>query len=81
MVLSVRKLLGLLAGGAVMAAVALGMASPVSAAGCQSGGSPWGGGGYCDTDYRADGSYMHCEEVYVMGFGGTNCYRVFPPRP
>src|SRR6476619_6648188 len=39
-----------------------------------------GGGGYCDSDYTPDGSYTHCETVYVMGFGGTNCYRVFPPK-
>jgi hypothetical protein len=81
MVLSVQKLLGLLGGGALMAAVALGMASPVSATGCQSGGSPWGGGGFCDTDHWADGSYMHCVDVYVMGYGGSSCGRVCPPPP
>jgi hypothetical protein len=27
-----------------------------------------------DTDYAPDGSYMHCETVYVLGFGGTNCF-------
>lgn len=80
--LSARKFLGLMAGGAVMSAVALGMASPASAGpGCSSGGSPWGGGGFCDIDYGADGSYLHCERVYVLGFGGENCYRVYPPRP
>ena len=57
-----------------------GRSGPGAAVGCGSGGRPWGGGGYCDSDYRPDGSYMHCEAVYVMGFGG-NCYRVSPdPR-
>ena len=56
------------------------LAPPSQATGCGSGGSPWGGGGFCDTDYRPDGSYMHCESVYVMGYGGENCFRVFPPK-
>lgn len=25
-----------------------------------------------------DGTWMHCETVYVLGFGGTNCFRVRP---
>ena len=23
---------------------------------------------------------MRCDTVYVLGFGGTNCYRVYPPH-
>jgi len=25
-----------------------------------------------------DGTWLHCETVYVLGFGGTNCFRVKP---
>jgi hypothetical protein len=59
------------------------LASPAAnAQGCASGyGGGFGGGGYCDYDYAPDGSYMHCETVYVLGFGGTNCFRVYPPAP
>ena len=67
--------------GTFLVAGAIALATPASAVGCASGGSPWGGGGFCDTDYRPDGSYMHCERVYVLGFGGENCFRVYPPRP
>lgn len=36
------------------------------------------GGGFCDGPAAPDGTWMHCETVYVMGFGGTNCFRVRP---
>lgn len=36
------------------------------------------GGGFCDGPPAPDGSWMHCETVYVLGFGGTNCFRVRP---
>ncbi|AEK08168.1 hypothetical protein SEA_YEET_102 [Mycobacterium phage Yeet] len=36
------------------------------------------GGGFCDGPPAPDGTWMHCESVYVMGFGGTNCFRVRP---
>jgi hypothetical protein len=36
------------------------------------------GGGFCDGPQAPDGTWMHCETVYVLGFGGTNCFRVRP---
>ena len=36
------------------------------------------GGGFCDGAPAADGTWLHCESVYVLGFGGTNCFRVRP---
>ena len=36
------------------------------------------GGGFCDGPPAADGTWLHCESVYVLGFGGTNCFRVRP---
>ena len=36
------------------------------------------GGGYCDNPAGADGTWIHCESVYVLGFGGQNCFRVRP---
>ncbi|UXA08695.1 hypothetical protein KXD96_11855 [Mycobacterium sp. SMC-2] len=32
-------------------------------------------------DRDPDGSYDHCVSVSVLGFGGTQCYRVCPPDP
>ena len=80
-VLHARKFLALIALGALLAFSYMAAAAPANAVGCSSGGSPWGGGGYCDTDYWPDGSYMHCVTVYVMGFGGSQCNRVYPPAP
>lgn len=59
----------------------LALAAPAQAEGCASGNGGWGGGGYCDTDYAPDGSYNHCVTVDVMGFGGSQCNRVYPPPP
>ena len=36
------------------------------------------GGGFCDGPPAPDGTWLHCETVYVLGFGGTNCFRVKP---
>ena len=36
------------------------------------------GGGFCDGIPAPDGTWLHCESVYVLGFGGTNCFRVRP---
>jgi hypothetical protein len=37
------------------------------------------GGGRCDSAPNPDGSFTQCDTVYVLGFGGTNCYTVYPP--
>ena len=39
------------------------------------------GGSQCDGPMAADGSFERCTSVYVLGFGGWNCFRVFPPPP
>lgn len=47
---------------------------------CSSGGA-WGAfGARCSSAPYPDGSYDQCDQVNVLGFGGTNCYRVYPPR-
>ena len=80
-VLHAQKFLALIALGALLSFSYIAAAAPANAVGCQSGGSPWGGGGFCDSDYWKDGSYMHCVDVYVLGFGGGSCGRVCPPPP
>ena len=45
----------------------LALATPAQATGCSSGYGGWGGGGFCDTDYWRDGSYMHCVNVDRAG--------------
>jgi hypothetical protein len=37
------------------------------------------GGGRCESTPDSDGSFVRCDTVYVLGFGGTYCYRVYPP--
>jgi hypothetical protein len=34
------------------------------------------GGGRCDSPPGPDGMFTRCDTVYVLGFGGTNCYQV-----
>jgi hypothetical protein len=58
--------------------------SPIALAtadGCQSGYTPWGGGGFCDGPTQPNGSYYHCATTYVFGFRGTQCGWVCPPPP
>lgn len=45
---------------------------------CSYGGSWGNGGGFCDYSPNSDGTFMHCESVYVMGWGGQNCFLVRP---
>lgn len=45
---------------------------------CGQGYAAGSGGGFCDGPAAADGTWLHCETVYVLGFGGTNCFRVRP---
>ena len=45
---------------------------------CQQGFAGGNGGGFCDGPIQRDGTFYHCETVYVMGFGGTNCFYVRP---
>ena len=73
-VLAAAGITGAVAGG-------LALAAPANAEGCGNGYGMGNGGGYCDTDYWPDGSYMHCVTVSVMGFGGSQCNRVYPPAP
>jgi hypothetical protein len=74
----VKKTIATGLGAAALIGGGLALAAPSQAQGCASGYAAGNGGGYCDFDYAPDGSYTHCETVYVMGFGGTNCYRVYP---
>lgn len=36
------------------------------------------GGSQCDGPIAPDGSFQRCTSVYVLGFGGWNCYTVYP---
>lgn len=67
---------------AVIAAVTAALVGAPSASAlpgqCASGSAGFGGGGFCDSYPYADGTWDHCEQVYVLGFGGTNCFRVRP---
>jgi hypothetical protein len=36
------------------------------------------GGSRCDSPPNPDGSFTRCDTVDVLGFGGTNCYTVYP---
>ena len=39
----------------------------------------WGNGGsQCDGPVAPDGSFQRCVSVYVLGFGGWNCFTVYP---
>jgi hypothetical protein len=69
-------------GAAALVGAYVGFAGPASASPmCQGGWSPYGGGSYCDGQAYSDGSYDHCANVSVMGFGGMQCGRVCPPGP
>lgn len=86
MTLTTRRRIGLL--GAVMVASAILSPIPAQAApafntcvpGHASGGALGNGGGY-DDSCLPDGTKWHCETVYVMGFGGTNCFFIPPGDP
>lgn len=45
---------------------------------CGQGYAMGSGGGFCDGPPRPDGTWYHCESVYVLGIGGTNCFNVRP---
>ena len=51
------------------------VSAPTASANCGSGGAFGSGGGYCDT-YLPNGDIYHCESVYVLGFGGQNCFLI-----
>ena len=36
------------------------------------------GGSRCDSPPNPDGSFTQCDTVDVLGFGGRNCYTVYP---
>ena len=77
-----RKLITAMAIGGALAAGGIVVAGPASADGLCGGAVVLGnGGGRCDYDQRPDGSFTRCDTVFVLGFGGTNCYRVSPPPP
>jgi hypothetical protein len=77
-----RKLISALGISAALAAAGIAVAEPASAMGPCGGAVVLGnGGGRCDYDQRPDGSFTRCDTVYVLGFGGTNCYLVSPPPP
>lgn len=69
---------------AALSAGGIALAAPAGAdcgGGGNGGWTPWGGGSYCDGATYPDGSYDHCVSVTVLGFGGSNCWRVYPDAP
>ncbi|MUM15467.1 hypothetical protein FZI91_17890 [Mycobacterium sp. CBMA271] len=76
-----RKLLATLGIAVALTAGGVALAGPAAAAPCGKV-VVWGnGGGVCESDFGSDGSFTRCDTVYVLGIGGTNCYRVYPPAP
>ena len=75
-----RRRLAVSAALIVLTGTAIGFATRADAAPGQCGqGYAFGsGGGFCDGPPAPDGTWLHCESVYVLGFGGTNCFRVRP---
>ncbi|AYD82049.1 membrane protein [Mycobacterium phage Saguaro] len=75
-----KKLLVAAVGSVMLAWSALVLAPAVQAVPGQCGSAVvfGSGGGFCDGPPAADGTWMHCEHVYVLGFGGYNCFRVRP---
>lgn len=77
--MSTRILLASIATGAILTASVLASPPAESAPGQCGNAIVFGsGGGFCDYPPAADGTWLHCETVYVLGFGGTNCFRVRP---
>ncbi|MCG5433268.1 hypothetical protein LV457_13365 [Mycobacterium sp. MYCO198283] len=84
-----KKTIGLIGRASIGAAVvASGMwlgttaAAPEAQAGPCGGGMAFGSGGsQCDGNPYPDGSFDRCVSTYVLGFGGWNCFRVYPPAP
>ncbi|CAJ1501224.1 hypothetical protein MU0083_002630 [[Mycobacterium] kokjensenii] len=66
--------------GFVALALTLAPAASANPGNCAGGGGWPGFGMRCTSLPYADGSYDQCDRVNVLGFGGTNCYRVYPPR-
>lgn len=75
-----RRLVAATASALVLTGAGVGWAADAAAVPGQCGNAIVGGsgGGFCDYPADADGTWMHCETVYVLGFGGTNCFRVRP---
>ena len=69
---------GLVTGGST---VAVAYAPTAKADFCSSGWVPTTAWSTCDYPLDVDGSHVRCDAVFVFGFGGTNCYRVYPPPP
>lgn len=75
-----RRILAASASAAALLGVGFGYAGHAQASPGQCGSAivVGNGGGFCDGMPAPDGTWMHCESVYVLGFGGTNCFRVRP---
>ena len=77
---TVRRTLAAALAGGVIAGTGLAWAGHADAAPGQCGNAVvfGSGGGFCDYPPQPDGTWYHCETVFVMGFGGTNCFYVRP---
>jgi hypothetical protein len=76
------RTMALIGAASLVGAATIALAGPANAMPyCQGGTTPWGGGNYCDGASYSDGSYDHCANVVVLGFGGMQCGRVCPPDP
>lgn len=76
-----KRFLALMGAGALIAAGAIAATEPEAHASpgqCGQGFGFGSGGGFCDGPMQPDGTFHHCETVYVLGFGGTNCFFVRP---
>jgi len=74
-----RKIIGSVAIKTAVLAGGVALAGPANADPFCCGAVALGNGGRCESAPDPDGSFVRCDTVYVLGFGGTNCYRVYPP--
>jgi hypothetical protein len=72
-----RKIVGAVSIIGALFGCAIAVAAP-SSADCFSITVPGSDGSRCDSPPNPDGSFTQCDTVNVLGFGGRNCYTVYP---
>jgi hypothetical protein len=73
-----RKFVGAVSIIGALSGCAIAVAAPSSADNCFNISVPGSSGTRCDSPPNPDGSFTQCDTVNVLGFGGRNCYTVYP---
>jgi hypothetical protein len=76
--LNMRKFVGAVSIIGALSGCAIAVAAPSSADNCFNISVPGSSGSRCDSPPNPDGSFTRCDTVGVLGFGGRNCYTVYP---